>query len=138
MNRALAYEANGDMVNSAIDAKSFFDITQSSQNFFDIGEAETTLQGNISSAGQQDIYSFNAESGQLVTIRVNTESSGMDTVILLLNGNDEPIAFNDYFEDDNTAGFVDFELPVAGTYRLVITNYRGATLGDYELQFTLR
>jgi WD40 repeat protein len=96
-------------------------------------------------------WQFTGSAGAKVTILVQadntstgaineatiTRSRRLDSTVMLLDPNGEQLAFND---DDDGAGVAttnsgirDFELPMDGTYTIIVAGYSGVGVGDYTL-----
>jgi len=82
--------------------------------------------GSISTAGEQDSYTFTASANDSVTIRANRTSGTLYPYLeLYAPGGTSPVA--------STAGKIDKTLTEPGTYRVLVRDQYNSYTGDYAL-----
>ncbi len=98
--------------------------------------------GNITPANKFDLYTFEADAGQVVTINMRRSQGSLDTKLFLIS----PIGFEIAENDDAVPGETTdslingFVLPESGQYLIIATHFGtiyGGTTGSYELSLTL-
>lgn len=93
--------------------------------------------GDITNRQPLEVYTFNGQAGQVISLEMNAVSGSLDTLLLLLDPNGNQVAFNDDRERGNTdAAIQNFSLILNGTYTVVATRYGqilGGTEGEYAL-----
>ena len=112
-------------------------------DFFDVDNV--IVEGTIT-AGDVDVYSFEANEGDLFNFEVISSAVGrLDSFDTTLSIFDETGAFVDYygvdaFNDDEIetldSTIIDLFLPTSGTFFVQVTGFDGADSGEYELLFT--
>ncbi len=86
----------------------------------------SVVLGNVSTQDAQVRYSFNGTVGDVVTIRVNSASTGMDPNVTLLSPTGETIGINDNTLLDFSNNAVIFSrLFATGTYTIVVSGSPG-------------
>ncbi len=108
---------------------------RSSATAMNVGSA---VVGNIETAGDEDFFSFQAQSGAEYTIETSVRT-GMDTVIELHSGQGAQLARN----DDGGAGYgygskIVWTAPSSGAYYVKVFGYRGTSVGGYDLSVSER
>lgn len=78
-----------------------------------------------------DIYSFEGEAGQTVTITL--ESEEFDTYVILIDADGSAVAQNDDASEGNTNSHLRFSLPYTGQYQIIVNSYDKTGLGRYTL-----
>lgn len=91
------------------------------------------LSGVLTFAGQEDVWTFEGQAGDIVTIMM--KGVGMDSYLQLLNDNGSQLASND---DAPGTGSLDsrinrIRLPEDGTYTIVASSFRSGSFGPYRL-----
>jgi hypothetical protein len=100
-----------------------------------------TVSGTLSDGNTQDVWGFEAEAGDVVTIVLKAAQveSSLDTQIYLRDDEGAELAFNDDHDGTRTdLAIFDslvsaFEIPADGSYRIVATWLTETRDGDYEL-----
>jgi hypothetical protein len=95
-----------------------------------LGEA---LRGAISPNSDRDTYYFSAAAGRVVSLRMTSVTTGLDSYLELYDPHGAKVAEN----DDSGGGlnsWIVADLPVAGTYRVVARSWNGASGGDYTVR----
>lgn len=92
-----------------------------------------TVNGEISSAGEQDVYYFDGSAGQEVTIEMMKSSGNLDPYITLYRPNGSYLAY-----DDDGAGYPNarlcYRLPESGRYQIRAKSYASSQTGAYTLR----
>ena len=104
-----------------------------------------TVSGTLSDDNEQDVWGFEAEAGDTVTIilKAATVESSLDTQIYLRDDQGAELAFNDDHDGsrDDLNIFdslvADFKIPADGEYRIVATWLTETRDGDYQLTLEL-
>jgi uncharacterized protein YdeI (BOF family) len=103
-------------------------------------EIGDTVSGNLTVEADTDIYTFEAEVGQIITITLisDDEENSFDTFLTLQDAEGNVLA-----TDDDSAGNLDsqvtgFSIESAGTYQILVQSYESAQgnvgeAGDYVL-----
>lgn len=97
-------------------------------------ESGDTAEAVLSDEGV-DLYQFEGEEGQAVTIQM--ESSSFDTYLGLVDEEGEVVIENDDVEQGDTNSLIEVELPADGTYTIVATAFDIEEVGDGEYELTL-
>jgi len=101
------------------------------------GDAVT---GAITSDSKFQLYTFQGEAGDVVTINMTATVGTLDTTLFLIDPNGIQIAQNDDATRDTTDSLIDeFTLPETGQYIIIASHYGalyGATIGNYTLSFS--
>lgn len=109
-------------------------------NAVPIGAAPLT--GSITPNNTFDLYTFQGQAGDVVTIRMDATSQTLDTKLLLMGPNQTEVAENDDAPvapgaPRTTNSLIDqFVLPQAGQYTIIATRYAtiyGGTIGGYTI-----
>jgi hypothetical protein len=90
------------------------------------------VQGTLPMGGV-DVWSFDAQKGQYLTIRMDAvDSLVLDPYLELYDGNENLVAYDDdASQDTNSPLILDFPVPASGTYYIHALTYSGE--GDYAL-----
>lgn len=87
-----------------------------------------------------DIYSFQGQAGDVVTINMVSTGGTLDTTLYLIDPNGLQISENDDANRDTTDSLIsEFTLPEAGQYIIIATHFGaqyGVTTGTYTLTFS--
>ena len=78
-----------------------------------------------------DLYTFNGQAGQLVTISL--ESQEFDTYLVLVDDAGQVLADNDDVDSTTTNSQITTTLPRNGVYRIIVNGYSKADQGRYSL-----
>ena len=92
-----------------------------------------TIQCSIDAAGEGDTYSFSGSTGDVVVVRMQTTSGGLDPQIKLYDSGGSKLysAWGSYY-----AAITNCTLPGSGTYTIVADDYGGTDSGNYELSLS--
>lgn len=109
----------------------------------DAGSAEA-VQGTISGAEYVHFWDFDVAANEPVTITMQAASGGLDSFLVLLDANNNVLAFDDDGGSAATGGRLDAQirnisLPQSGTYTVAATRYlqvQGNSEGTYTLSLT--
>ena len=97
--------------------------------------AGQTLVGNISPAGDQDLYYYDGNSGQEITIEMTRSSGNLDPYIILYRPNGSYLNY-----DDDSAGYPNarlvIRLPDSGRYTIRAKSFASYQSGAYTLRVT--
>jgi hypothetical protein len=108
--------------------------TDETPNPLAVGE---TLQGNINQENAFDVYAFDGQQGQTVTIAMNADSPSLDPKLFLIGPNGVEVAQNDDVRPNEVRNsLITAELPASGQYIIIATRYAiqfGGTQGTYRL-----
>jgi hypothetical protein len=94
-----------------------------------IGDAVT----DALAAGDTDLWTFNGEAGQIVTISMSSDP--VDTYLELFGPDGEGLTYNDDFEGFNSQ-ITSFELPASGEYTIAACGYSTFDEGEYNLELS--
>lgn len=98
-----------------------------------------TLWGMIHPASDVDTYYFDAEPGQLVTIRMTRRIfQGLDPYLTLYGPGGSELARDDDSGGNRNALIDDFPIPQAGRYRIEAKSYEGSSEGLYQLYLQIK
>jgi hypothetical protein len=90
----------------------------------------TAEDGLMQDGTYVDAYEFTAAPGEVITVELR--SITLDTILLLVNSQQEVIAYNDDAGKENTDSRLVLPVPTAGTYQLLVNTYEAVT-GEYTL-----
>jgi hypothetical protein len=98
--------------------------------------ANVPVEGAITSQNPYQVYSFQGQDGQIVSLQMNANSGNLDPLLILLDPNGNQVAIN----DDRDRGITDsaitnFALILSGTYNIIATRY-GLLIGGTEGEYT--
>jgi hypothetical protein len=149
----ITFEVDQDGAATAYDG-GFFDMTDvSSVNFFnllstaEVIEYGETINAQITPTERLKIYSFEATTGDRVTINMQRTGGTLDTAVYLISPQGIQLAGNDDVVDPitgarDTDSLIDtFSIPATGTYHIIATHYGllfGGTTGTYSLTLLQR
>lgn len=94
-----------------------------------------TVTGEITNANFEDLYTFEASAGDIISIAmVRGSDEGLDGYLYLTTIDNEQVAFNDDYSNTNPR--IVTRIPADGTYQIVATRYgerTGSSEGSYSL-----
>lgn len=95
------------------------------------------ISGTLSGPSEVDVYYFNTNSGDTVTISMvkTTSTSNLDSFIELKNAEGNLVGSNDDSGGDRNA-LLTVTLSTTGTYYLYVHSYNYASAGDYMLRLS--
>lgn len=96
------------------------------------GEVEATLTGDR----YVHFWDFDVYAGETVTIRMEELSGGLDPLLILLDANDNVLAYDDDGGSSFNAELRNISFPEEGIYTVAATRYQqaqGYTTGEYRL-----
>jgi hypothetical protein len=100
-----------------------------------------TVNGSIRINDKFDVYVFDGQAGQVVTIGMQARNGTLDPVLYLLDQGSVQIAENDDAGTDTRDALIsEFTLPEDGRYIIIATHFgaaHGVTSGDYTLTLRL-
>ena len=119
----------------AVEVASLADATPMAPVAITIGD---TVQGSIEGAAGAVRYTFTAQAGDVVTIRMQRMSGDLDPLLVLLDASGVELARNDDLPQPQTydALIEAFIIPADGEYTVIATRYQ-ETVGLSEGNFTL-
>lgn len=94
-------------------------------------------QGEITNDSSVQFYSFEGKRDDVVNIRMNRLSGGLDAFLALLNPQQVEIATDDDSGGGKNALIEGYVLPADGTYTIIATRFdraQGTSVGKYRLQ----
>lgn len=93
----------------------------------------TLVEGSISAAGEESVWTFYAIRDAVRTLRVDAVSEGFDPVLTLRFEGRVIISNDDYAPSDNRNALLEaITIPRTGTYEVVVTGF-GDSTGDFAL-----
>ena len=97
-----------------------------------------TQTGLLTSSDYLDVYSFQGQANELVSVHMSATSGSLDTLLQLLDSNGTILGANDDLADGSTtnSGILNYRIFADGDYRIVATRYGkelGGTEGHYEI-----
>lgn len=126
----------------------FFDMTTANtlnyQNQLDSAtpiELGSTVSGSITQAQPFELYSFDADTGDVVDITMTATGGTLDTALYLISPNGFQAAYNDDIAvgENRNSAITDTTLSASGTYTIIATHYGlslGGTTGTYTLSLS--
>ena len=98
-------------------------------------EAQTGL---LTTSDYLDVYSFQGQANELVSVNMSATSGSLDTLLQLLDSNGTILSANDDLADGSStnSGILNYRIFADGDYRIVATRYGkelGGTEGHYEI-----
>ena len=91
-----------------------------------------TAEGYIAS-GQGELWSFEGEEGQSVTIDVTAVASSLDTYLILVGPDGEIVDENDDFGDSFDSRLENIILSTTGSYTIVVRGFDEVSIGAYTI-----
>lgn len=92
-------------------------------------EYNTTVNGTITDAASGVLYAFIGQRGDVVTVAMNRTSGNLDSRVLLLNANQDPLTSDDDGGGEQNSLIQNYTINTTGLYYLLATRYTG-TSGD--------
>jgi len=97
------------------------------------------VSGSITEQQRYQLYAFEGQQGDLVTIRMELTGGTLDTAVYLISPEGIQLAYNDdVTPGDNTNSVIEeVTLASTGTYYIIATHYGlnvGGTQGTYNLE----
>lgn len=100
--------------------------------------------GTITDSAFVHYWDFDVTAGEPVTLTMQSAGGGLDPFLVLLDFNDNVLAFDDDGGAPSTGGLLDAQLrniafPETGTYTVAATRYlqaQGGSTGEYQLSIT--
>ncbi len=102
-------------------------------------DGSSQVNGQISDDEYVHFWDFDVQAGETITIRMDELSGGLDPFIVLLDANDNLLAFDDDSGGDLNAEIRNIRLPQTGTYTVAATRFQqvqGFSEGEYALSIT--
>ena len=101
----------------------------------------STVSGSITQAQPFELYSFDADAGDVVDITITATGGTLDTALYLISPNGFQAAYNDDIEvgENRNSAITDTTLSASGTYTIIATHYGlslGGTTGTYTLSLS--
>ncbi len=97
--------------------------------------AGQTLSGQISPIGDRDLYYYNGNAGQEITIEMTRSSGNVDPYLVLYRPNGTYLAYNDDGAGYPNARLV-YRLPESGRYQIVARSWNNCCTGGYTIRVT--
>ena len=97
---------------------------------------DQTVLGSITPNNKFDLYVFDGEPGDVVTIDMSATSGTLDTYLFLIDPSGVEIAFNDDANETTNSLIFNVELTQEGEYTIIATHFGtiyGGTTGGYNL-----
>jgi hypothetical protein len=103
--------------------------------------AGQTVNGSITADNKFDLYVFEGQAGDVVTISMVRTAGNLDTTLFLVDSTGVQLAFNDdVVPGDNTDSLIsEYTLPLDGRYIIIATHFGleyGGSTGTYNLSFS--
>ncbi len=98
--------------------------------------AHPTVQGTLDNNHFTQFWDFGVEAGDTITITMRRNSGNLDAVLVLLDANNNILAYDDDGAGNRDATLRSIRLPGRGTYTVAATRYeqaQGFTAGNYTL-----
>ncbi len=96
--------------------------------------------GSITPSNKFDIYVFEGQIGDVVTIQMDATSQTLDTLLYLIDPSGAEIAFNDDAGDSTNSAITNLTLTQNGQYIILATHFGtiyGGTTGGYNLSLRI-
>lgn len=100
------------------------------------GSSQPQVRGTINDGQYVNFWDFDVNAGESVTITMRQNSGGLDSFLVLLDANNNILAFDDDSAGGRDATLRSIRVPQSGTYTVAATRYQqaqGYTSGDYTL-----
>lgn len=97
-------------------------------------QVNDSLDGNITQAGQNDQYKFEAIAG--TTYVFETSLDGLEGTDLVLNGTDGVTELTDDWEEEDSS-WIEWTAPESGTYYLSVSGSDASYTGGYQLSVSV-
>ncbi len=124
-NRGYTYALQGEMDAALEDYQQWVQLIQSSKKKINTVAAGETPYTTTLTLTEGLVYNipFEAAAGQTLTAKAIADNTDtLDTLILLLDPQGDPLTFNDETDKDTNAVISGYTLPTDGTYTLLITH----------------
>lgn len=98
--------------------------------------AVPSVNGTISNDQFQQFWDFGVEAGDTVNIIMRRTSGNLDAILVLLDANNNILAYDDDSAGNRDAALINIRVPQQGTYTVAATRYeqaQGFTAGNYTL-----
>lgn len=104
-------------------------------------EYNTTVNGMITDVASGVLYAFIGQRGDVVTVAMNRTSGNLDSRVLLLNANQDPLTSDDDGGGEQNSLIQNYTINTSGLYYLLATRYTGTsgdpnTTGGFSLTLT--
>lgn len=99
-------------------------------------QGDSMVRGRISDNEYVHFWDFDVQAGETITIRMDEVSGGLDPFLILLDANDNLLAFDDDSGGSLNAEIRNIRLPQTGTYTVAATRFQqvqGFSEGEYAL-----
>lgn len=98
-----------------------------------LGEA---VEGEVTNANWHNVWTFNAEAGGRIDVRVKRTDGTLSPLLAILDANGQPLTSAYVSSSRDSVEIVGYSLPAPGVYRIVVSresDQDGATAGGYSL-----
>ena len=102
----------------------------------EIGAAEETQRGEITSGNPEVEFPFTLEAGETALIQTEALDSSLDTTLSILDPSGDEIAYNDDFQSESYDSGLVFTAEESGEYTAVVSSY-GSSTGRFSLAITV-
>ncbi len=102
--------------------------------------SDQTLVGSITNSDKFDLYVFDGQVGDVVTIAMDATAATLDTMLFLIDPNGIEIANNDDSNETTNSLIANQVLSQDGEYIIIATHYAsafGGTVGGYNLNLRI-
>ncbi|MBZ0306593.1 MAG: pre-peptidase C-terminal domain-containing protein, partial [Anaerolineae bacterium] len=94
----------------------------------------TPVEGEISAAEEQDVYTYQGRAGETVEIRVTSlPGSGLDIVLELYDSLNTSLMLNDDRAPGDSNSAITFTFEFDDTYQIIVRGYARLSTGAYEV-----
>ncbi len=100
------------------------------------GNNQPQVRGTIKDGQYVNYWDFDVNAGETVTITMRKSSGGLDPFLVLIDANNNILAFDDDSAGGRDATLRSIRVPQSGTYTVAASRYQqaqGYTSGDYTL-----
>lgn len=95
-----------------------------------------TVSGELRIPGQDDLWTFEARAGDIVTITMNATTPGLDSYLELAGPNGQVLLVDDDSGGNLNSRLANVVLPVDGTYTIHAHGYSYSSTGPYALSLS--
>jgi hypothetical protein len=98
----------------------------------------TTGDGTMQDGTYFDLYEYTGAPGEILTLDLS--STDFDTVLMVVNSNQEVIGYNDDFSKADTNSRLVLPVPAAGAYQVIVNTFNvleDVLEGDYSLRLAV-
>ncbi|RPI97013.1 MAG: hypothetical protein EHM39_10190, partial [Chloroflexi bacterium] len=102
-------------------------------------ESSSEVQAQITDDEFVHFWDFDVQAGETITIEMEELNGGLDPLLILIDANNNVLAYDDDGAGDFNAQLRNISLPETGTYTVAATRYeqaQGYTTGEYRLVIT--